>query len=954
MSDTRIPIIRQADVIVIGGASGGVAAAVAAAEAGSRVFLGAAESYLGEDICSTGRFWLSPGGLPSDTPLARAIFAGAREPGAPPVRPMHVKRTLDEALIAARVDFLFGCHPADLLVDGAGAVAGVVFASRTGLFAVLGRVALDATPHALLARLAGVKFTPWPAAPIRFTRLLAGHRAAGDEVEVGRRLPGVFSMTVKDVLQEAEVFAYDAQLPVASFTPAAFAEAEQTLRDRFWHRDVIWSSERAGHLPPAAVGTAAVAWKGAATVDLSAFATPVPGLHVLGACAALARDDAAKLMDAPQYMLAGARLGTAAAAAAQARTVAGACRPMHGRRVAGVREANTCARFESENLGWINGPAGGNLPELGDFDVVVAGGGTAGAPAALAAARAGARVLLLEALHAPGGVGTLGHISIYWYGCRDGFTHEIDDGLAALAGEKSANRNAWNSEHKSEWLRREIRKAGGAIWYGSVVSGAVVAGRRVRGVVVNTPWGRGVVRAGMVVDATGNADVAAAAGAACVTVSDRDLAVQGSGLPPRPFRPAYVNTDYTFIEDSDPVDFTRAFVVGRRKFAAAFDLGALADSRERRQIIGDVTVTPVDAYTGRTWSDSICRSRSNFDSHGFTVDPMFLVTPPDHTALDAWLPLRALLPRGFSGVLVTGLAISAQRDVMPVLRMQPDVQNHGYAAGLAAAMALACKGDARRITMRDLQRRLVEKGILPGMALLQRDAGVSAAAAAAAMAGGLRLQAEVAAAFARPAAVLPVLRAQLANATDDETRLRHAKLLAMLGDAAGEDVLIAAVAGSAWDTGWNYTGMGQFGRSLSPLDDCLVALANLRSVRAVGAVRAKIAALGPADAFSHSRAAALFCESLAEPSCAAPLAALLRQPGVSGHAWTDVREELASIPVSPVDTSTRNAALRELYLARALYRCGDCDGLAAAILGRYARDIRGHFARHARRVLARA
>ena len=50
-------------------------------------------------------------------------------------------------------------------------------------------------------------------------------------------------------------------------------------------------------------------------------------------------------------------------------------------------------------------------------------------------------------------------------------------------------------------------------------------------------------------------------------------------------------------------------------------------------------------------------------------------------------------------------------------------------------------------------------------------------------------------------------------------------------------------------------------------------------------------------------------------------------------------------------TRTRNETLRELYLARALFRCGDRDGLAARILGAYARDIRGHFARHAAAVL---
>jgi hypothetical protein len=450
----------------------------------------------------------------------------------------------------------------------------------------------------------------------------------------------------------------------------------------------------------------------------------------------------------------------------------------------------------------------------------------------------------------------------------------------------------------------------------------------------------------MVIDATGNADVAAAAGAACVTVSDRDLAVQGSGLPPRTLPPAYVNTDYTFIEDSDPLDITRAFVAGRRKFAGEFDLVTLADSRERRQIVGDVTVTPVDAYTGRTWRDSICRSYSNFDSHGFTVHPLFCVTPPDHTPLDAWLPLRALLPKGFSGLLVTGLALSAQRDVMPVLRMQPDVQNHGYAAGLAAIMALAHRGNPRRIDLRDLQRRLAAQGILPAAALLHRDATIGAAAVREAMTGDLQLQAEVAAAFARPGVALPVLRRAWERPVDDTARLRLAVLMAMLGDATGEASLLAAVRDTPWDAGWNFTGMGQFGRSQSPLDDCIVALAALRSTRAAAAVRAKIEALGPSDAFSHSRAVALYCEAAPDRALAAPLAALLRQPGVSGHAWTRIRDELPGQPASHIDTTTRNAALRELHLARALAACGDCDALAAAIFDRYARDIRGHFARH--------
>jgi hypothetical protein len=49
---------------------------------------------------------------------------------------------------------------------------------------------------------------------------------------------------------------------------------------------------------------------------------------------------------------------------------------------------------------------------------------------------------------------------------------------------------------------------------------------------------------------------------------------------------------------------------------------------------------------------------------------------------------------------------------------------------------------------------------------------------------------------------------------------------------------------------------------------------------------------------------------------------------------------------------TRNESIRELLLARALYRLGDRDGMGESILRAYANDLRGHLARHATAVLA--
>ena len=55
-----------------------------------------------------------------------------------------------------------------------------------------------------------------------------------------------------------------------------------------------------------------------------------------------------------------------------------------------------------------------------------------------------------------------------------------------------------------------------------------------------------------------------------------------------------------------------------------------------------------------------------------------------------------------------------------------------------------------------------------------------------------------------------------------------------------------------------------------------------------------------------------------------------------------------------VDARRRVGPLREITLARALYRCGDYQGLGRKILESYTHDLRGHLARHAKAVLEAA
>ena len=108
-----IPVLNEVDVVVVGGGSGGVAAAVEAARAGAKVFLAAPRPYLGEDLCATYRLWLEPGETPS-TDLAREVF----NPGSPLVAAagpsLPFKYSASQPASAKHRD----SKPASLLADG--------------------------------------------------------------------------------------------------------------------------------------------------------------------------------------------------------------------------------------------------------------------------------------------------------------------------------------------------------------------------------------------------------------------------------------------------------------------------------------------------------------------------------------------------------------------------------------------------------------------------------------------------------------------------------------------------------------------------------------------------------------------------------------------------------------------------------------------------------------------
>lgn len=426
---------------------------------------------------------------------------------------------------------------------------------------------------------------------------------------------------------------------------------------------------------------------------------------------------------------------------------------------------------------------GGKVPVVAEADLVVVGGGPAGIAAAVAGARNGLSVVLLERYAYLGGLASGGMVLVLDDMCNGnevtvkGLCSELIDRMTTMGLCITPPEADWIADDAKfrQWARwgtynfhshskpqpvcyasafdpdgfkrasnDMIAEAGINLRLHSWFSKTIVEDGVVKGVICDSKSGRQAILGKVVVDATGDLDVAASAGAAhsqgsfiVTTVFrlggvDTEQAERFEYEEPEAFAqvdreakrimggswerwwlktplpgivwcncPHMAGFDGTSVED-----LTRADFKGREKIAAlveyvrvsvpgfqnAFvvDVAPQVGVRTSRLLEGEYVLTKEDVSSRRHFADSVARGR------------------------DYYYPYRTLLPKDLKQLLVAGRHYSSTAAAQRISREIPPCMAMGEAVGVAAAVALSQGVTVDEVDVAKVQRLLREQGADPG------------------------------------------------------------------------------------------------------------------------------------------------------------------------------------------------------------------------------------------------
>lgn len=397
-----------------------------------------------------------------------------------------------------------------------------------------------------------------------------------------------------------------------------------------------------------------------------------------------------------------------------------------------------------------------------ETDVLVCGGGCAGSAAALAAARAGVRTLLVEKAPFAGGIITsvglpyfdgIAHIDTKRIVVR-GIALELlsKSGVCAPDARTVAKHNPTipNTFEFKLLLDRLFQEQRDhlSVLFNTFVCDAHSSGGRIETVTLANKDGLVTVRPQVVIDCSGDADVAAWAGAPFeqsaevqpltlhfrignvkpFSPAEKDSckaalqAAQRAGELPHYYGPGimflfhgsevYVHGVRVPADPTNAADLSRAEMQGRADAQAMFrawkrGVPAFQDAyfieaypwigvRESRRIVGQYVLTEDDLMTSRRFDDAIATGCWYLDLHpNKTVVGSANDFDPKKVQPEPYdIPFRTLVARELGNLLVAGRCHSATRGAHASTRVTVTAMALGEAAGVAAALAIHGQTDA--------------------------------------------------------------------------------------------------------------------------------------------------------------------------------------------------------------------------------------------------------------------
>ena len=383
-------------------------------------------------------------------------------------------------------------------------------------------------------------------------------------------------------------------------------------------------------------------------------------------------------------------------------------------------------------------------------DVIVVGGGTSGVFAAIAAARTGAKTILIEKNSILGGTITAASVNFpglfFAWGkqiisgpCWEAIEKTIKLGGAEMPKISFKPQKHWQEQIKlnrfiyTAVLFEMCRESGVTLITNSMISAAEESSTGVI-LIITEKTGLIETNAKMVIDATGDANLVTIAGYETVKSSAQQPATLQNHISGYDFNkvdtieikeriksaalPEHINADRlisylrdhkidmhipcvdadtsegkTKLEQKTYTSYIQVYnflksIKGLENLNVDF-AAEETGVRETARIVGETTVTAEDYITGFMYPDSICYAFYPIDLHVLNgIEQKF---HPENTV--SKIPYRALIPKGSKYILCAGRCISSDSYANSAVRVQAVCMATGQAAGCAAALA-ACKGTA--------------------------------------------------------------------------------------------------------------------------------------------------------------------------------------------------------------------------------------------------------------------